>query len=480
MTIIAGILFSAWTAFAPAWAESPAAAPAPASPPENAADPIVATLKKAAASLAGDKKKEETSAEKQKAQDSAAQSANESAEIQNTLNRATSPPPSSNTSPIPSEMNVDQRSKAFEGALNNIFPMTPQQIQEVMRRMNEAQDAGRAPPEPDPNPIVKIEDVPLDPGVAPPVIRVAIGYVTTVNILDVTGQPWPIQDVVVGGNFQVTGPNDAHVLRLIPQTRFGRGNLSVRLVGLSTPITFRVESGGKEVYYRYDARITQTGPDAKQPLIDKGFTGQAGDPTLMTVLSGIAPKDAKKLGVSGADGRTRAWKINDLIYLRTPLTLLSPGWDASVRSADGTNVYVLQETPVLMLSDNGQMVRGRLEIPPDDPFHTADLKDGKITLPVANTPDTPPVVTKEGTDTVAPAATAPAPGVLPLAGQEAVNAATQPPAGGSIANEAAQQFQAAVSNNTQRRNNSGVQIYTGGAVPQKTGSNVNIQFGGGS
>jgi len=355
----------------------------------------------------------------------------------------------------------EKQSKAFDNALNNIFPLSPEQIQAVMRRMSEVQEAGRAPPEPDPQPVVKVDNVSLDPGVSPPLIRVAVGYVTTVNILDITGQPWPIQDVVIGGNFQVTGPNDAHVLRLIPQTRFGKGNLSVRLVGLSTPVTFRVEAGGSEVYYRYDARIPQAGPGARQSLIEHGFAGEAGDPTLMAVLDGTPPTDSTKLVLSGVDGRTRAWKIHDQIYLRTPLTLLSPGWDASVRSADGTNVYTMLDAPVMMLSDNGQLIRAHLAVPPEDPFKPRDLQEGKITVPVNATAPaaTPGVPTTGAAATAIPAnaaAAAPVTATQPLAGQAALSAATQPPIGGSIANEA-----------SQRRSN-GVQIYTGGNYPQNS------------
>ena len=44
----------------------------------------------------------------------------------------------------------------------------------------------------------------------------------------------------------------------------------------------------------------------------------------------------------------------------TPLTLLSPSWDSSVTSADGMNVYTLNDTPVVLLSDEGRMVRAHI------------------------------------------------------------------------------------------------------------------------
>jgi intracellular multiplication protein IcmK len=64
--------------------------------------------------------------------------------------------------------------------------------------------------------------------------------------------------------------------------------------------------------------------------------------------------------VSGTDGRTTAYMVGDTTYVRTPLTLLSPGWSGSVSSADGMNVYSLSNAPVILLSDKGQVSRVRL------------------------------------------------------------------------------------------------------------------------
>ena len=41
-----------------------------------------------------------------------------------------------------------------------------------------------------------------------------------------------------------------------------------------------------------------------------------------------------RLNVNGVDSRTSAYKLNGQIFLRTPLTLLSPGWSHSSSSGD--------------------------------------------------------------------------------------------------------------------------------------------------
>ena len=109
-------------------------------------------------------------------------------------------------------------------------------------------------------------------------------------------------------------------------------------------------------------RQLRPGPLAKTPLIQYGgLKAVAGrDDNMTGFLDGTPPKHAVRLKVTGADGRTTAWKVSEQMYLRMPLTLLSPGWDSSVSSADGMNVYALNHAPVILLSDEGRMVRAQI------------------------------------------------------------------------------------------------------------------------
>ncbi len=148
-------------------------------------------------------------------------------------------------------------------------------------------------------------------------------------------------------------------MRLMPLTRFGTGNLSIILKGLSTPVILRLSSGGPAVDMRYDARVPKVGPNGKTPIIGRSRL-EAGDETIMMLLDNAPPSDAKKMKINGLDARTMAWTLNGHTYIRTPLSLLSPAWDASVSSADGMTVYEIGDAPVLLMSDNGAMVRARL------------------------------------------------------------------------------------------------------------------------
>jgi intracellular multiplication protein IcmK len=260
------------------------------------------------------------------------------------------------------QQELDHNRKSYKKASQGLLPLSPDQVRDFMTRLETTQEAAVPPRDGAPKGEVKVANLSLDPGVQPPQINLAAGYVTTIDIIDQTGEPWPILDVGIGGNFEVT-PTQAgsHVVRVVPLNRYGTGNLSVLLKGLSTPVIFKLSSGGQKYHMRFDARIPKLGPNAKAPLIEHRRPWPiAGDKIIMMFLENAAPPEAKRLSVGGVDARTMAWQLNDKVYVRTPLSLLSPAWNASASSADGMTVYEIGDAPVLLMSDNGAMVRARL------------------------------------------------------------------------------------------------------------------------
>ena len=259
------------------------------------------------------------------------------------------------------EINAEVREAAFNAALTGLLPLEPPEIRRVLERYDQTREAVEVPIYPYPEPQVVVKDIPLEPGIRPVEIRLATGHVTTVNFLDISGAPWPIQDISWAGNFEVLQPESgSNVIRITPMSEFAYGNLSIRMVEAKTPITFVLKTHREGVYYRMDARLPEYGTLATPPLIDGRITIAAGSPTITAILGGVPPRDAVRLQVSGVDGRTSAYRHGGMVYVRTPLTLLSPAWTSSMRSADGTSVYSLSDSPVLLLSDNGRMVRARL------------------------------------------------------------------------------------------------------------------------
>ncbi len=259
------------------------------------------------------------------------------------------------------ELEEEIRREAFDAAITGLFPLRPDQIRTLLREYDATQRAVEEPVFGVPTPQVNVETVSLDPGVKPMVITTATGHVTTLNILDITGAPWPVQDISWAGDFEIIEPEEGeHIIRITPLATAAYGNMSIRLLTLKTPVTIMLKTSKNEVQYRVDARIPEYGPFATAPLIQGGTERVAGNRLITSVLDGVMPEGARKMSVSGVDGRTSAYTLNGLTYLRTPLTLLSPGWEQSVSSADGMNVYALSQTPVLLLSDNGRFVRANV------------------------------------------------------------------------------------------------------------------------
>lgn len=259
------------------------------------------------------------------------------------------------------ERAAEIRQQAFAGASQGLMPMKTDEIRRILEMYDETQQAVQTPIYPNPKPESTFQTISLDPGQPPVELKTSVGHVTTLSMVDASGQPWPIQDISWAGNFEVLQPESgSNMLRITPMADFAFGNVSMRMIGLNPPVIITLRTDRKAVQVRADVQIPEIGPNGVAPPIQQQVTTVAGDSKLATILEGVPPASANRLKVDGIDGRTTAFDVNGLTYVRTPYTLLSPAWDSSVRSADGTNVYAMKFTPVLLLSDKGKMVRAQL------------------------------------------------------------------------------------------------------------------------
>lgn len=255
----------------------------------------------------------------------------------------------------------EERDRAVSQTRNQLFPLQPGEIEDMLQLFNMTRETAETAGIVVPRAEVRVENISLDPSARPKVIRTAPGHVTTVTMLDVSGQPWPIQDVSWAGNFEVVPPEEGgHVIRVTPLSAHGIGNISIRMIDLPTPVTFSLQTSPDVSYYRFDARLPDYGPNGMVSLINEGRGLVAGDAVMTALLNGAPPAEAVRLSVEGVDGRTSVWKSSGRIFVRTPYSLLSPGWTASASSGDGMKIYQIGNAPVLLLSDNGSMVRAKI------------------------------------------------------------------------------------------------------------------------
>lgn len=269
-------------------------------------------------------------------------------------------PPASPQQPTEQMVSTQEVSDAaFNTVTQNALPMSPDQIQRLRQLFNQTQLAGASTPGTPPRPTATSQMVNLAPGATPPVIRLAQGFVSSLVFIDSTGAPWPIESYDIGNPaaFNIQWNKTDNTLMIQAVTLYTYGNLAVRLQGLSTPVMLTLIPGQKAVDYRVDLRIQGYGPNAK-PMLGSGMPNSA-NPDLLGVLDGVPPVGSTAARVSG--GAAEVWLKGDRMYVRTRFTILSPGWLATMSSADGMKAYEMLKAPLLLVSQSGKIVQFKIE-----------------------------------------------------------------------------------------------------------------------
>jgi intracellular multiplication protein IcmK len=253
---------------------------------------------------------------------------------------------------------IDNR--AFKEVKRNMYPLNPEQILKLKQGYQTTEYAQASPAGTPPKPTATSQFVNLSPGSTPPVIRLSQGFVSSLVFLDSTGSPWPIAAYDLGdpASFNIQWDKTSNTLMIQAMKLYNYGNLAVRLKGLNTPVMLTLIPGQKAVDYRVDLRVQGFGPNAKTMPMEEGIPPAASD-LLLQVLDGVPPPNSKRLTVSGGDAR--AWLAREKMYVRTNLTILSPGWLASMTSADGMHAYEMQKAPVLLVSWHGKVMQLKVE-----------------------------------------------------------------------------------------------------------------------
>lgn len=271
--------------------------------------------------------------------------------------QAAIPPPAAPVTGTAPQPNRTPEDEAFENAVKNLVPLSPDQIKEFRRRQDDARRAQSLPLTPV-RPITRTISLTLKPGEPTPVIRVAAQRVTTLTFVDVTGKPWPVLSVATGDpstlEAKSAGPqNETNIITLSPIKYQGATNVAVTLTKYPVPIVMTVTTGETEVDYRVDVRVGARGPNAVADVLGAGGLSPTNDATLIGFIDGTPPRGAEKVSTSSRD--VEAWMYDKMMYVRTNLELLSPAYLQKSSGNAGVNVYQLVEAPVLILSRDGQM-----------------------------------------------------------------------------------------------------------------------------
>ena len=264
-----------------------------------------------------------------------------------------------------SEISADDETEsvdelAFKGVESQLFPLNKDRIHHLKKKYVETELAKVASADTPPKPTATSKFVNLSPGSTPPVIRLSQGFVSAIVFLDSTGSPWPIAAYDLGdpSSFNIQWDKSGNTLMIQATKMYNYGNLAVRLTGLDTPVMITLIPGQKAVDYRVDLRIQGYGPNAKNLPTEEGLPPSAND-VLLHVLDGVPPPGSSRLVVSGGDAL--AWLLDNKMYVRTNLTVLSPGWLGSMTSADGMHAYEMPKSPVLLVSWHGRVMQLKIE-----------------------------------------------------------------------------------------------------------------------
>ena len=198
----------------------------------------------------------------------------------------------------------------------------------------------------------------LKSGERPSVVNTRPGWISTLTFSDVTGAPWPVLSVTNGNpdayDIKSSGPENAtNIITISAKQAYVWSNIAVTLVGAKVPILMTLDPSTGEVDYRVDAQLDERGPNASYDVISSDSLPATGDSVMLSFLDGVPPESARKIKTGHRE--VQAWRFDDMLYVRTSRSLLSPAYVAKQSNASGVNVYVLKEAPILLVSDDGRL-----------------------------------------------------------------------------------------------------------------------------
>ncbi|WP_233263320.1 DotH/IcmK family type IV secretion protein [Caedibacter taeniospiralis] len=236
--------------------------------------------------------------------------------------------------------------------VNNMFPLTPGDIEQSKTEISSRQKAAAVMPAmSDVNGVSRIVVANTKPGfvTAPPNVRLGIGVVSSVIFTDSQGMVWPVTSYVIGDaeNFAVNWDKKGGIIMLQSKKPYANTNMAVMLQGRTTPITLMLQSTQKEWDYELYIRVAK-------PEDDTQLNGVTQSSYLLSLLSGIVPAGAKKLSASGAENVAQFWLYQNHYLILTSGTLISPSYVSHIedKSMGVTNVYEIVPTPVVMISND--------------------------------------------------------------------------------------------------------------------------------
>lgn len=246
----------------------------------------------------------------------------------------------------------DFHDEAVRDTIHKHFPLQPSDIDLIRKTLKETQKAVHGSP-----PVGRAisVSVSLDPGAPFPDIRLVPGIASTITVVDATGAPWPIEDVIVGNakSFPVRRLSTPNGVVVEPKNNVGWTSLALSLAGRGTPAVLRLVSSDRVSDTRVTARIEARGPNAKTPVFSEPQPLVSS--RILAYLDGIPPGQARALPVRGTKDM-EAWLDGNRLFVRTHMDVLAPAWTETVSGPNGMKLYVFPPVSVITAAgEDGEM-----------------------------------------------------------------------------------------------------------------------------
>lgn len=273
-----------------------------------------------------------------------------------TVDRRASPPSQApfgdSSSPPPPDPALFHH-EAVKETIHKNFPLTPEDIDLIKKTLSDTQKSIHGPP-----PVGRAisVSVSLDPGSPFPEIHLVPGIATTITVVDATGAPWPLDDVIVGNKkgFPVKRLSTPNGVVVEPENNVGWTSLSLVLRGRGTPAVLKLVDSDHVSDTRVTARIEARGPNALTPVFQESKPVVSS--RILAYLDGIPPASARKMRVVGTRDM-EAWVDGNRLFVRTHMDVLAPAWTETVWGPNGMKLYVFPPVSVITAAgDDGEMV----------------------------------------------------------------------------------------------------------------------------
>jgi len=233
-------------------------------------------------------------------------------------------------------------------------PLSPQQIIQYRKHQQAVERAEKR----EVTPVVPvIKTTVIDPTnfKRPPVLRLRVGYSTTLVFRDSTGEPYKVKPLNFGDQkaYKVKQDGD-NVLTVYATDAYQASNMTVQLDGIDAPLVLHLVNGEDKVDYMRYFTIQRLSPATRKKLALKAGqpdpTPVVNDPNLQHFLDDLPPAGAQIVPVM--EPGVQAWWFHHKLIVRTRYTLTSPE-GTPLHGEHGWRVYEIFNplTPMLFQKD---------------------------------------------------------------------------------------------------------------------------------